>query len=94
MFEQLSQAIQALVWERNYQDQKHGTIENHPHEVGAYLTLLRVELREAEEAWAHHHDDLAALAEIVQIGAVALACLEQHGIGNYHRDLEGIDGKR
>ena len=72
--------LDAIMRERKYQDLKHGTIDERPHEVGAWLTILRTELREAEEAWASKHGDEAALREILQIATVAVACMEQHGV--------------
>lgn len=77
---EVAKLIQA---EREYQDKKWGTLEEHPHEVGAWLTILRLELQEAEEAWVSNEGDRMALAEIVQVCAVAWACLEQHGGGAY-----------
>lgn len=66
----------AIERERLRQDAKRGFA----HPVGSWLTVLRCELREAEEAWAKRHpDDLAAIEEILQVAAVAVACLEQHG---------------
>lgn len=70
----------AIERERLYQDQKWGTLAEHPHEVGAWITLMRRELAEAEEAWCTQRGDAAALREILQVIAVGVACLEQHGI--------------
>lgn len=70
----------AVARERAYQDRKWGTPEEHPHEVGAWLTLMRKELHEAEEAWCSHRGDVGALEEILQVIAVGVACLEQHGV--------------
>lgn len=73
--------VQAAVKvERDYQDRKWGSIEDHPHDVGAWITILRKELREAEDEWCKEHGHQRALCEILQVAAVAFACLEQHGI--------------
>jgi hypothetical protein len=70
----------AIDRERSYQDQRWGSLADHPHEVGAWLTLLRRELREAEDAWCSGSGDAGALEEILQVVTVGVACLEQHGI--------------
>jgi hypothetical protein len=66
--------------ERGYQNRKWGKPAEHPHDVGAWLTIMRVELREAEEAWCHGHGDWEAMNEILQVVAVGVACMEQHGV--------------
>lgn len=69
----------AIEEERCYQDGKWGTPDEHPHDVGAWVTIMRCELREAEDAWMKGTDD-DALAEIVQVVAVGFAALQQHGV--------------
>jgi hypothetical protein len=49
------------------------------HSVGAFCTILRSELREAEESWCKGNDDLAML-EIMQIATVAIRAIEEHGV--------------
>jgi hypothetical protein len=78
-------AFDAIVRERRYQEAKWGNLEEHPHEVGAWLTILRKELREAENAWCNNRGDKESLKEILQIASVAVACLEQHGV--FERDV-------
>lgn len=71
--------LDEIVRERQYQDKKWGTILDNPREVGQWLRIMMRELDEARTAyWAHRDRD--ALAEIQQVAAVAVACLEQHGI--------------
>lgn len=70
----------AIDSERNFQDRKWGTIEQHPHEVGAWLTLMRKHLRDAEEAWSSSPSDFKALDEIRKVLGIGVACCEQHGI--------------
>ena len=65
--------------ERVYQNHKWGTIAQHPHEVGGYLTLMRTLLADAERAWSTKHTDFEALSEIRKVVAVGIACMEQHG---------------
>jgi len=72
----------AIDSERAFQDRKWGTIEQHPHEVGGWLTLMRKLLADAERAWAENSSDTLALWEIRKVLAVGTACLEQHGVDN------------
>jgi hypothetical protein len=65
--------------ERVYQERKWGTIEEHPHEVGGWLTIMRKLLTNAETAWVTSRGDIGALEEIRQVVAVGVACMEQHG---------------
>lgn len=66
--------------ERSYQDRKWGTIEQRPHEVGAWLMLMRTLLADAEVAWATSDGDYKALLELRKVLAVGVACAEQHGL--------------
>lgn len=66
--------------ERYYQDHKWGTVEQHPHEVGGWLTLMRKLLTDAEAAWAGSDGDYKALLELRKALAVGVACAEQHGL--------------
>lgn len=72
--------LAAVVGERSYQDQKWGTIQQHPHEVGGYITLMRKLLSDAEAAWAGSRGDDDALDELRKVVAVGVACFEQHGV--------------
>lgn len=77
---QRQQVFEAINSERAYQDGKWGAIEQHPHEVGGYLTIMRKLLTDAEAAWANSSDDTQALKEIRKVIAVGVACGEQHGL--------------
>ena len=70
----------AIDRERQYQDKKWGTIESRPHSVAEWLLILESELTEAKQAWIKKNGDHSALMELVQVAAVAVACLEQHGV--------------
>lgn len=78
--EQRQKVFDAINSERDWQDRKWGTIQQHPHEVGAWLTLMRKLLADAEAAWAGANNDTAALHEIRKVIAVGIACGEQHGM--------------
>ena len=71
-------AIEAIALERQYQNKKHG-IDGHS--IGSWLLILEFELNEAKQAAirpSFGRDNV--IAEIIQIAAVAVAALEQHGV--------------
>lgn len=70
----------AIGTERHYQELKWGTLQDHPQSVGAYLTLMRVHLADAEAAWARSSGDVMALDRIRRVLAIGVACGEQHGM--------------
>lgn len=74
-----SEVMSAVHDERVFQNRKWGTIVEHPHEVGGYLTLMRKLLCDAEQAWSSQKGDVGALDEIRKVVAVGIACMEQHG---------------
>lgn len=75
--EEVFSAIQS---ERVYQDEKWGTIDNHHHEVGAWITIMDACLHRAKQAYASQRGDEGAMDEIRQVVAVGVACMEQNGI--------------
>lgn len=76
----------AIVDERQFQDQKYGPITGKGgHELGAWLIIAESELAEAKKALVHGgskevkgRDTIRA--ELVQLAAVCVAALEQHGL--------------
>ena len=74
--EQQYDAVAAVLSERDYQDDKWGG--DHMHDVGGYLTLLRIALRKAEDAYGASKEDLS-LDYMRKIAALAIACMEQNG---------------
>ncbi len=69
--------FQAIANERAYQDRKWG---GKPHTVGNFLLIMEGELEEAKQAWRKGIGDTEALREMLQVIAVGVACLEQHGV--------------
>lgn len=69
----------AIAEERDHQDRKWGTVEEHPHEVGSWLTIMDQLLEDAKRAWMSQPGDHGALDEIRKVAAVAVACMDQHG---------------
>lgn len=76
-----SDVYNAIDSERYRQDRKWGTVIEHPHEVGAWLTIMRTILNEADKQWAQKDGDAPALVELLKLISVGVACAEQHGIG-------------
>jgi len=74
-----NEVFEAIDSERDHQDQKWGTLEQHPHEVGSWLTIMRNLLSEADAAYCCQRGDAGALEEIRKVAAVGVACMEQHG---------------
>lgn len=71
------QIIDAIQRERDYQDRKWGV---KPHPVGSFILIMQGELEEAAQAWRKSGGDGEALRELLQVIAVGVACLEQHGV--------------
>lgn len=74
------QVFSAVSDERVFQDRKWGTIEDHPHEVGSWLTIMRQLLNDAECAYISQRGDFGAIDELRKVVAVGVACMEQHGV--------------
>ena len=67
--------------ERMFQDSKHGPIEQHSHTIGEWILILESELAEAKVALIKGGTGRdSVLQEVLQVAAVAVACLEQHGL--------------
>jgi len=79
MYQINPEVLSAVHDERVFQNRKWGTVAEHPHEVGGYLTLMRKLLADAEAAWSTKRGDSGALDEIRKVVAVGIACMEQHG---------------
>lgn len=63
---------------RRRQDAKHGA---HAHSVGEWLLILEAELSKAKRAW-QEGDEAMAHARILEVTAVGVASLEQHGVAD------------
>jgi len=71
------QIFLAVKREREYQDRKWG---DKSHTVGNFLLIMEGEMEEAKQAWRKGDGDADALRELLQVIAVGIACLEQHGV--------------
>jgi NTP pyrophosphatase (non-canonical NTP hydrolase) len=72
--------IDAITAERQYQRNKWGV--NKYQSLEGYLLILQREIGEAIEGWNKNvtFNRSTALEEVVQVAAVAVACLEAHGL--------------
>jgi NTP pyrophosphatase (non-canonical NTP hydrolase) len=72
--------VDAIEEEREHQIAKWGANKNQTLE--GYILILQKELDEAVNGWMKNdtRPRSTALEEIVQVAAVAVACLEQHGV--------------
>jgi len=76
-FDEVVELIRA---ERLRQDIKWGTIDVKNQSCAGHLMTLQAELDEAKHGWQKNVEGKhSALSEIVQVAAVAFACLEQYG---------------
>ena len=57
------EVLNAVHDERVFQNRKWGTIAQHPHEVGGYITIMRKLLCDAEQAWSTERGDVGALGQ-------------------------------
>lgn len=75
--------LNAVTKERNYQDEKHGNIKDVPHTPAGWLLLIESELQEAKQAIIKGGSGRDSWrSELVQVMALCLATLEQHGLDN------------
>lgn len=79
LMKQRTTVYEAIDNERDYQDNKWGTIEQHPQDVSGWILIMREELQEAEQEWVNANAE-ASLEELLQVVATGVACLEQHGV--------------
>lgn len=75
----MKQVQDAINNERRYQDEKHGTIDEHHHTVGEWLLILEKKISDAKAQW-YYHGDKRAMAEVLKIAATSIACIEQRGV--------------
>lgn len=74
--EKMRNIIEAIRRERKYQIEKYG---QRWRPISSYILLIRSELDEVEKGW-NKEGDMKALEELLQVIALGVACLEDHGI--------------
>lgn len=85
-----NKVFEAIKRERAYQDLKYPGPDGgaSPHTMGEWILILLGEIQEAQAAWLKGDLD-AARQEILQVAAVAVACMEEHG-AEERRGIEAI----
>lgn len=75
----------AVQKEREFQDQKWGSIDEHGHTLGDWLHIAEAELAEAKLALIKGGSGRNSIrSEMIQTIAVLQAALEQHGVVDNH----------
>jgi len=79
-------ALAAMLEEREYQDNKHGPLSGKgSHTLGEWLLLVESELAEAKLALIKGGRGRDTVRhEVIQVGALCVAMLEQHGVIDPH----------
>lgn len=79
-------AMDAILAERHFQDNKHGPLSGAGgHTLGEWIIIAEEELAEARKALIKGGIGRDSLrSELIQVAAVLVACLEQHGVDDPH----------
>lgn len=87
--ERLKPVIAAITNELMYQDSKWGAGKSQS--LAGYLLILQREIDEAINGWMKNSDGRnAPLAEVVQVAAVAIRCLEEYGTKGNARSTRDV----
>lgn len=77
----LEDVFSAIASELEKQDQQWGPLDERRQSLAGYLLILDEELSEAKRGWAENVEgEHSALSELVQVAAVAVSCLQSHGL--------------
>mgnify|MGYP003451160467 len=77
----MEQVFDKIKDERHIQTKKFGLNFQHQQSVEGYMIILHNQLHEALDGWMKNtHGRNSSLTKILQIAAVAVSCLEDHGI--------------
>lgn len=72
--------FEAIDRERVYQDMKRGPAHDRGLSLGDWVLILQEELEEVRREFVRNEGDRAARKEVLQVAAVAVACLECLGV--------------
>lgn len=76
-----TEVLNVILEERDFQDQKWGPIDENPHDLGTWLLLIESELDEAKLAAVKGGKGRNSVRnELVQVAALCIAALENHGL--------------
>ena len=78
--DELEAVFGAITRERQYQDAKWGTIDENPHRISEWIVIMKRGIDETVKGMVDFPGHEEALKEILQVVAVGVACLQQHGI--------------
>ena len=78
---EIEQVFDKIKEERLKQIEKFGPNSQHQQSVEGYMLVIQNQLHEALDGWMKNtHGRNSSLTKILQIAAVAVSCLEDHGI--------------
>lgn len=87
--ERLKPVVAAITNELMYQDNKWGAGKSQS--LAGYLLILQHEINEAINGWMKNSEGRnAPLAEVVQVAAVAIRCLEEYGTKGNARSTRDV----
>lgn len=77
----IHEVLLAIRMERKRQDNKYGSIENRERSIPGYILVAEEELNEAKMGWMKNVlGKNSSLNELLQVAAVCVGALEEHGI--------------
>ncbi len=80
MIRSIQEVMEKIQEEREYQDNKWGSLQERSQSLPGYLLILKKELEEAEAGWMKNVSGRdSAMSEILQIAAVAVAAMQEYG---------------
>lgn len=75
------EVIESIKKEREFQDEKWGPLDERDQSIAGFMLVIRKELIEAEDGWIKNVEGKhSSLAELRQVAATAIACLQKYGI--------------
>lgn len=83
----IATVFKAIAAERTYQDSKYEPIHR---SLGDWILIMEAELKEAKQAFIKEGRE-DTLREILQVAAVAVACLQDHGVIEREEIMEAVD---
>jgi hypothetical protein len=86
--ENLERIFENIKAERAYQDEKWGTIEEHPHTMLEWVLIAEKELKKGLDSWLNGDPDWEFQAKCAFRKAMAVCCAAQEQHGTVTRELE------
>lgn len=93
LLEQHGEALHAIFLELEHQRQKWGSDKQQS--LPGFLLILESEMDEAKRGWTKNSEGRnSPLSEVVQVAAVALACLTRYGVSGSARATDDVTESR